>query len=138
MDIVISEDRESLEEAKRMEEITTEEGGFRSPHPPVAPAPLPQRKKPKQSFTKPSVKEAEDYMLGQSALCPNALTARTQALRFVNYYESNGWKVGRNAMQDWRAAANNWLLNAQTYHPAKPTAHNHLHSGGPKDYSIPL
>ena len=116
-----------------------------SPNPPVALAPLPP-KKPKP-FVKPSVKEAEDYMLSQRELCPDALTARAQALRFVNYYESNGWKVGRNAMQDWRAAANNWLLNAQTYQPSPPNHHdnrrNPLHSGrhpggGSKDYSIPL
>ena len=120
------------------------------PHPPVALPPLPQ-KRMKQSFVKPSVKEAEDYMLGQKELCPNALTARTQALRFVNYYESNGWKVGRNAMRDWRAAANNWLLNAQDYaDKASKKLRNditspdfdpyapRLHSGGPKDYSIPL
>ena len=31
------------------------------------------------------------------------------ALRFYNYYESNGWKVGRNPMKDWKAAARNWL-----------------------------
>ena len=30
------------------------------------------------------------------------------AQRFVDYYTSNGWKVGTNRMQDWRAAARNW------------------------------
>ena len=127
------------------------------PNPPVAPHPpswtrLPP---PKQSaprrFIQPSVNEAEDYMLSQQELCPDALTARAQALRFVNYYESNGWKVGRNAMQDWRAAANNWLLNAKEYADKASSASRNdimspsfnphaprLHSGGKKDYSIPL
>ena len=27
---------------------------------------------------------------------------------FFNYYEANGWKVGRNAMKDWKAAVRNW------------------------------
>lgn len=27
---------------------------------------------------------------------------------FVRYYESNGWKVGKNPMKDWRAAAAGW------------------------------
>ena len=113
------------------------------PNPPVAAAPLPPAQKSVPSpFVKPSVKEAEDYMLGQKELCPNALTARAQALRFVNYYESNGWKVGRNAMQDWQAAANNWLLNAQTYDTknSRPHAKSRLHSpgNGSLDYSIPL
>lgn len=28
--------------------------------------------------------------------------------RFLDYYTANGWKVGRNPMKDWRAAARNW------------------------------
>lgn len=28
--------------------------------------------------------------------------------RFIDYYESNGWKVGRNPMKDWKAAVRNW------------------------------
>ena len=112
------------------------------PIPPVAAAPLPPEKQQVPSFVKPSVKETEDYMLSQKELCPSALTARAQALRFINYYESNGWKVGRNAMQDWRAAANNWLLNAKTYDQTsqRPRSSNRLHSpgNGSIDYSIPL
>ena len=27
---------------------------------------------------------------------------------FVAFYESNGWKVGRNAMKDWHAAVRTW------------------------------
>ncbi len=28
--------------------------------------------------------------------------------RFVNYYQANGWKVGKNGMKDWRAAVRTW------------------------------
>lgn len=28
--------------------------------------------------------------------------------RFMNHYQSNGWRVGRNQMRDWRAAVRNW------------------------------
>ena len=116
-------------------------------HPPVAPhspswTRLPEEEIPK--FLKPSVEEVEAYMLSQQEFCPNEITAQTQALRFMNYYESNGWKVGRNAMQDWQAAANNWLLNLKTYDQTsqKPRSANHLHSKnqnrGRPDYSIPL
>lgn len=28
--------------------------------------------------------------------------------KFIAYYESNGWKVGRNPMKDWQAAVRNW------------------------------
>ncbi len=30
---------------------------------------------------------------------------------FFDYYESNGWRVGRNPMKDWRAAARRWKRN---------------------------
>ena len=129
----------SKEESVGEEETKGQKDELLVPNPPVALPPLPPAKKnAPPPFVKPSVKEAEDYMLSQEELCPNALTARAQALRFVNYYESNGWRVGRNAMKDWRAAANNWLLNAQTYQPTKPGTQDRLHSGGIKDYSVPL
>ena len=28
--------------------------------------------------------------------------------RFINHYESNGWKVGKNSMKSWQAALANW------------------------------
>ena len=31
-----------------------------------------------------------------------------EAEKFFNYYESNGWKVGKNPMKSWPAAAANW------------------------------
>jgi hypothetical protein len=37
------------------------------------------------------------------------------AERFWNYYESNGWKVGRNAMKDWKATARNWITDRNGY-----------------------
>jgi len=52
-------------------------------------------------FVAPSVYEVEIY-------CHEAgLTAMT-AQDFCDYYESCGWKVGRNAMKDWKAAARSW------------------------------
>lgn len=33
--------------------------------------------------------------------------------RFMNYYQSNGWKVGRNSMKDWKATARNWARQDQ-------------------------
>ena len=36
---------------------------------------------------------------------------------FYNYYESNGWMVGKNKMANWKAAVNNWMAkdyNQQT------------------------
>jgi hypothetical protein len=37
----------------------------------------------------------------------------TEAERFFNYFESNGWRVGgKSPMMNWRAAARNWILNS--------------------------
>jgi len=30
------------------------------------------------------------------------------AANFFDYYQSNGWKVGKNPMKDWKAAARGW------------------------------
>jgi hypothetical protein len=48
--------------------------------------------------------------------------AKLEAEKFVNYYESNGWKVGKNPMKSWGAAANNWITNTKQY--AKGTTNN--------------
>ena len=36
-----------------------------------------------------------------------------QAQEFMDYYDSNGWKVGRNPMKDWKASARKWVRNAK-------------------------
>ncbi|MPN43403.1 hypothetical protein SDC9_190962 [bioreactor metagenome] len=32
-------------------------------------------------------------------------------IQFFDYYEANGWKVGRNSMKDWKAAVRTWERN---------------------------
>jgi biotin operon repressor len=52
----------------------------------------------------------------------------TTAEEIHDYYEANGWKVGRNPMKDWRAACRNWLKNNEKFNRsntnsnAKPTS----------------
>jgi hypothetical protein len=48
--------------------------------------------------------------------------AKIEAEKFVNYYTSNGWKVGKNPMKSWTHAVNNWITNAKQY--AKGTTNN--------------
>lgn len=47
---------------------------------------------------------------------------------FWNHYESNGWKVGRNAMKSWTHALTNWKNNAMTY-----GNHSNAHKPSPRD-----
>lgn len=44
---------------------------------------------------------------------------KVDADRWLAYYESNGWKVGRNPMKDWKAAVRTWASNGFDK-PAKP------------------
>ncbi len=37
---------------------------------------------------------------------------------FHSYYESNGWKVGKNPMKDWKAAVRSWESNGMGDRPA--------------------
>jgi hypothetical protein len=62
-----------------------------------------------------------------------------EAEKFYNYFQSNGWLVGgRTKMKDWKAAARNWMLNAQKFAGSvKPTA-KHLHATTAKNYNEPL
>ncbi len=46
--------------------------------------------------------------------------------KFFNYYESNGWKVGKNPMKNWKAAANNWITNKHTYEKGTTTNQSKL------------
>jgi hypothetical protein len=50
---------------------------------------------------KPSVEELRSHGL---TLSPPF----TNILGFFNYYESNGWKVGRSPMKSWKAAMGTW------------------------------
>lgn len=39
--------------------------------------------------------------------------------KFIDYYESNGWKVGRNPMKDWKACVRTWEGNCYNKAPPK-------------------
>lgn len=56
-------------------------------------------------FTKPTLAEVQAYCAERG----NTVDAQ----KFVDYYESNGWRVGKNAMKDWRAAVRTWERNNQ-------------------------
>ena len=58
------------------------------------------KKKENKRFARPSVEEVEAYCKEHS------LNVNVQ--QFVDYYDSNGWKVGKNAMKDWKATCRNW------------------------------
>lgn len=63
-------------------------------------------------FTKPTVQQVIEYVL--------EISATVDGKEFVDHYESNGWKVGRNAMKDWRATVRQWnARNRKSEQPKK-------------------
>ena len=68
--------------------------------------------------SKCSFEQAYEYMANKISLD----LAKIEAEKFVNYYTSNGWKVGKNPMKSWTHAANTWLINSKQY--AKGTSNN--------------
>jgi hypothetical protein len=63
----------------------------------------------RNSPKRPTLQEIQEYA---STLRPPF----TQAAKFHSYYESNGWKVGRNPMKDWKAAVRTWTQNEKPNH----------------------
>jgi hypothetical protein len=95
-----------------------------APTPPPAPAltpdPPPEPPAPKRKRTDARPANIEAVQAYAASLSP--IMPALEVQRFWDYYESNGWRVGRNAMKDWQAAARNWNRNAFTASPRKPQA----------------
>lgn len=54
-------------------------------------------------FTPPTIEEVRAYCLERKN--------NVDAERIIDYYNANGWKVGRNPMKDWKAAVRTWERN---------------------------
>lgn len=59
-----------------------------------------QQRTSTSKFIKPSVQEVQEYCRSKGY--------NVDADRFVDYYESIGWKIGKNPMKDWKAAVRTW------------------------------
>ena len=54
----------------------------------------------KKAFAPPTVEEVRAYCQERGN--------NIEPQRFVDFYESKGWMVGKNKMKDWKAAVRNW------------------------------
>ena len=57
-------------------------------------------------FKKPTVEDVSLYCQSRNNF--------VDAEKFFDFYSSNGWKVGKNAMKDWKAAVRTWEKNSTT------------------------
>ena len=55
---------------------------------------------PRSKFMKPTVDEVRAYCKERK----NAVNPET----FCDFYESKGWKIGKDPMRDWKAAVRTW------------------------------
>jgi len=63
----------------------------------------------------------------------------SEAQKYLNYYDSNGWLVGgKTKMKNWQAAASNWMLNSTKYQKNAAPQPNQLHTPIQKNYAEPL
>lgn len=67
-------------------------------------------------FAPPTVDEVRAYCL-ERGNCVNPQ-------RFVDYYSSNGWMVGKNKMKDWQAAVRTWEQKESKGRPAAAKSSN--------------
>ena len=59
-----------------------------------------KKKNKKEKFVKPTVEEVQNYIQEKNL--------KVNAEGFIDYYEANGWLVGKNHMKDWKATLRNW------------------------------
>lgn len=76
-----------------------------------------ESKKSASRFSAPSLEEIKDF-------------AEKEGLEFdvesmYDYYESNGWCVGKSKMKNWKAAARNWARRENDFSKSRPQQNSH-------------
>ena len=72
-------------------------------------------------FRAPTYDEVLNNMKEKNTLAGNRWDSAkviTEAKAFFNYYESNGWMVGKNKMKNWEAAIRTWMNNNAKFEKA--------------------
>lgn len=72
-------------------------------------------KETKKKFSPPSVDDV-------AALCKERGYTATNPSAFVAYYESNGWRVGKNPMKSWESALAGWEVREKERGKIAPKA----------------
>lgn len=66
-----------------------------------------EQEEKRRVFIKPTIEQVKEYM--------QEIEFNGDAEYFYNYYESNGWIVGRAKMKDWKSAVQNWKRRDRTF-----------------------
>ena len=80
----------------------------------------------KKRFVAPTIAEVQEYC--------DERGNDVDAEKFISYYTSNGWRVGKNPMKDWKAAVRTWEKNSY----GKPINKNSDAGGSKMDEALRL
>lgn len=80
--------------------------------------------KKESRFSKPNIDEIKDYFFEIG--CENY---NLESEKFFDYYESNGWQVGKSKMKDWKATARNWNRNTKKFNNGQQTNNTNTATG---------
>ena len=69
-----------------------------------------------KGFVKPSIEEIKTYMI--------EIGMTDVSEKWFDYYESNGWLVGKNKMKNWKAAVRTWKNNNLSNNTTTPQVIN--------------
>ena len=61
----------------------------------------------RKKFIKPTLEELQEYI--------STREIKIDAQKFLNHYDSVGWKVNNNPMKDWKACVRTWEGRVNTY-----------------------
>lgn len=71
-----------------------------------------EKKSKAKRFTPPTLEEVKAYCIERGN--------NVDPQHFIDYYTSNGWKVGKNTMKNWQAAVRTWERNGFSSKQSKP------------------
>lgn len=98
-------DIRNIEENKENKEVVVEGVVAQPQQTPTTPKE--RKKRSSSAFVKPTFEECMAYAQEKGY--------NWDVERFFNFYESNGWRVGRNPMKNWKAAMSNWNKHEPQY-----------------------
>lgn len=80
--------------------------------------------KKQSKFVAPTIEEVKDFAF--------EIGSTVNAEDFIDYYDGNGWMVGKNKMKDWKATFRRWTRNHDDQKNGKSQANYFLEQAGVK------
>lgn len=77
------------------------------------------KKRESKKFIPPTEEDVHNFMaqyVTQKHLTWSDEKLNVEAAKFINFYESKGWVVGKVTMKNWQASARNWITS-NTFEP---------------------